>query len=116
MAKFRRLAKLGAYLRPYWRETALGILALLSVNGLGVYIPLVIRSRVDKLSTKFTLNQVLHYVLTIIFLSSAMWLMRMASRIWMFGVGRQVEFELKQQIFDHLLKLEPAYFASNTRW
>ncbi|CDN14128.1 ATP-binding protein of ABC transporter [Richelia intracellularis] len=42
-----------------------------------------------------------------------MWLIRMASRIWIFGVGRQVEFELKQKIFEHLLKLEPAYFATN---
>jgi ATP-binding cassette subfamily B protein len=43
-----------------------------------------------------------------------MWLIRMASRIWLFGVGRQVEFDLKQRIFQHLLKLEPAYFATNT--
>ncbi|TAF01922.1 MAG: ABC transporter ATP-binding protein, partial [Nostocales cyanobacterium] len=100
--------------RPHWQDTALGIIALLSVNGLGVYIPLLIRSGVDTLSTTFSLNQVLHYVVIIIALSSAMWMMRMASRIWIFGVGRQVEFELKQRIFQHLLKLEPAYFASNT--
>jgi ATP-binding cassette subfamily B protein len=114
MAQSRRLAKLGNYLRPHWRETTLGIIALLSVNGLGVYIPLLIRSGVDKLAKNFSLNQILHYVITIILLSSAMWLMRMASRIWLFGVGREVEFELKQKIFQHLLKLEPAYFAINT--
>lgn len=114
MAQSRRLAKLGSYLRPHWQETALGIIALLSVNGLGVYIPLLIRSGVDTLSTTFSLDQVLRYVFIIIALSSAMWMMRMASRIWIFGVGRQVEFELKQRIFQHLLKLEPAYFANNT--
>ncbi|MBD2531007.1 ABC transporter ATP-binding protein [Nostoc flagelliforme FACHB-838] len=114
MAKSRRIAKLGAYLRPHWREVSLGILALLSVNALGVYIPLLIRASVDKLSTTFILNQIIHDVVIIVLLSSAMWLMRMASRIWLFGVGRQVEFDLKQRIFEHLLKLEPAYFASNT--
>ncbi|MEH2313628.1 MAG: ABC transporter ATP-binding protein [Nostoc sp.] len=114
MAKSRRIAKLTAYLRPYWREVSLGILALLSVNALGVYIPWLIRAGVDKLSTTFSWNQILHYVVIIVLLSSAMWLMRMASRIWLFGVGRQVEFDLKQRIFEHLLKLEPAYFASNT--
>ncbi|MBD2292091.1 ABC transporter ATP-binding protein [Anabaena sphaerica FACHB-251] len=114
MAQSRRLAKLGSYLRPHWQETALGIIALLTVNGLGVYIPLLIRSGVDTLSTTFSLDQVLHYVVIIIAFSSAMLLMRMASRIWIFGVGRQVEFELKQRIFQHLLKLEPAYFATNT--
>ncbi|MCC5611834.1 ABC transporter ATP-binding protein/permease [Nostoc sp. CHAB 5834] len=114
MAKSRRIAKLTAYLRPHWREASLGILALLSVNALRVYITLLIRAGVDKLSTTFILNQILHYVVIIVLLSSAMWLMRMASRIWLFGVGRQVEFDLKQRIFEHLLKLEPAYFASNT--
>ncbi|AUB40065.1 ABCB-BAC, ATP-binding cassette, subfamily B, bacterial [Nostoc flagelliforme CCNUN1] len=114
MAKSRRIAKLTAYLRPHWREASLGILALLSVNALGVYIPWLIRAGVDKLSTTFSWNQILHYVVIIVLLSSAMWLMRMASRIWLFGVGRQVEFDLKQRIFEHLLKLEPAYFASNT--
>jgi ATP-binding cassette subfamily B multidrug efflux pump len=99
---------------PHWREASLGILALLSVNALGVYIPWLIRAGVDKLSTTFSWNQILHYVVVIVLLSSAMWLMRMASRIWLFGVGRQVEFDLKQRIFEHLLKLEPGYFASNT--
>ncbi|MEH2456448.1 ABC transporter ATP-binding protein [Nostoc sp.] len=114
MAKSRRIAQLSAYLRPHWREASLGILALLSVNALGVYIPWLIRAGVDKLSTTFSGGQILHYVVIIVLLSSAMWLMRMASRIWLFGVGRQVEFDLKQRIFEHLLKLEPAYFASNT--
>ncbi|ADI64268.1 ABC transporter ATP-binding protein [Trichormus azollae] len=114
MAQSRRLAKLGTYLRPHWQDTALGIIALFSVNGLGVYIPLLIRSGVDTLSTTFSLNQVIRYAVIIISLSSAMWMMRMASRIWIFGVGRQVEFELKQRIFQHLLKLEPAYFTTNT--
>jgi ATP-binding cassette subfamily B protein len=114
MAQSRRLAKLGTYLRPHWQDTALGIIALLSVNGLGVYIPLLIRSGVGTLSTTFSLNQIIRYAVIIISLSSAMWMMRMASRIWIFGVGRQVEFELKQRIFQHLLKLEPTYFVTNT--
>lgn len=114
MAQSRRLAKLITYLRPHWRDTVLGILALLSVNGLGVYIPLLIRGGVEKLSKTFTLNQILYDILTIVLLSTAMWLIRMASRLWLLGVGRKVEFDLKQRIFEHLLKLEPAYFTINT--
>ena len=114
MAKSRRLATLGAYLRPHWQETALGIFALLAVNGLGVYIPLLIRNCVNKLSSSFNLEEIFRYVAIIALLSSAMYLIRMASRIWLFGVGRQVEFDLKQKIFEHLLTLEPSYFATNT--
>ncbi|MEM9924767.1 MAG: ABC transporter ATP-binding protein [Cyanobacteria bacterium P01_D01_bin.50] len=114
MSKSRRFIKIVSYLRPHWREATLGIIALLIVNGLGAYIPLLIRGCVDQLSESFNYRQVLRYGILIVLLSSSMWLMRMASRIWIFGVGRQVEFELKQQIFEHLLKLEPSYFATNT--
>ena len=114
MAKSHRLDKIVAYLRPHWRETVFGIIALFVVNGLGVYIPLLIRSGVDTLSQSFSFRQIIHYVVLIALLSSAMWMMRMASRIWIFGVGRQVEFDLKQRIFQHLLQLEPAYFTVNT--
>lgn len=58
MVKSRRLAQLGNYLRPHWKETLLGIIALLSVNGLGVYIPLLIRSGVATLSTTFSSKQI----------------------------------------------------------
>jgi ATP-binding cassette subfamily B protein len=43
-----------------------------------------------------------------------MWGIRMISRVWIFGIGRKVEYGLKQQIFEHLLKLPPSYFANNS--
>jgi ATP-binding cassette, subfamily B, multidrug efflux pump len=106
--------KLSAYLHPHWRKATLGILALLVVNAVGVYIPLLIRNVIDRLQVSFSFGQVSFYVVLILLLASVMWVMRMASRTWLFGVGRQVEFDLKQKIFDHLLTLEPAYFANNT--
>lgn len=115
MARSRgQLQKLGAYLRPHWRDATLGVLALLVVNAIGVYIPLQIRDAVDKLGVAFSVNQILSYAVLIFALASVMWVVRMASRTLLFGVGRQVEFDLKQRIFNHLLKLEPAYFAANT--
>ncbi len=111
---FSRLRKLAAYLRPHWRITTLGILALLVVNAVGVYLPLVIRDAIDELEVTFSFEQVWHSALLILVLASVMWVIRMASRIWLFGTGRQVEFDLKQKIFEHLLTLEPAYFATNT--
>lgn len=114
MARPARLQKLGAYLRPHWRDASLGIGALFIVNLLGMYIPLLIRDVIDRLQAAFDFNQVLRYVILILLMASVMWVMRMASRIWLFGVGRQVEFDLKQKIFTHLLQLEPSYFSINT--
>jgi len=109
-----RLKKLGIYLRPHWRQAAIGITALLVTNALGVYIPLQLRQGIDDLQANFRYNQVLYYVVLILVLASVMWVTRMVSRISLFGVGRQVEFDLKQKIFAHLLRLDPSYFAANT--
>ncbi|NET50058.1 MAG: ABC transporter ATP-binding protein, partial [Merismopedia sp. SIO2A8] len=109
-----RLGRLGGYLRPYWQQSALGIVALLVVNILGAYIPQLIRRAIDTLSVTLSFDQVMSYITLTLVLASVMWAVRMLSRIMIFGVGRQVEFDLKQKIFNHLLTLEPAYFARNT--
>jgi ATP-binding cassette subfamily B protein len=109
-----RLQKLLAYLRPHWRQASLGILALLIVNGIGVSIPGLIGESIDELRTAFSFDEVWRLVFLILILASVMWVIRMVSRILLFGLGRQVEFDLKQKIFQHLLTLEPSYFATNT--
>ncbi|WP_199247831.1 ABC transporter ATP-binding protein [[Phormidium] sp. ETS-05] len=109
-----RLKKLWGYLRPHWQAELLGIGALLVVNALGVYIPLVIRDAIEQLQVALTFERVMRYVMLILVLTTIMWGIRVASRILLFGVGRVVEFDLKQRIFEHLLNLEPAYFAKNT--
>jgi ATP-binding cassette, subfamily B, multidrug efflux pump len=115
-----RFQKLINYLRPHWRQASLGVAALLVVNAVGVYIPLLIRNSVDKLKQVLetpatnSIQPILPYILLVLLLATIMWVIRVASRMLLFGVGRQVEFDLKQTIFQHLLKLEPAYFASNT--
>ncbi|MFP4135260.1 MAG: ABC transporter ATP-binding protein [Halothece sp.] len=106
-----RLQTLISYIRPYRKKMFMGIGALLAVNLLSAYIPLLIRDSVDE---SFESNRFWYYVLAIIILASIMWGIRMLSRVWIFGVGREVEYSLKQQIFEHLLRLEPAYFSINT--
>ncbi len=108
-----RLQTLINYLRPHWRKEVAGITALLIVNALGVYIPLLIRNSIDELQVTLDFQLILKYVVLILVFTSIMWVIRVASRMFIFGVGREVEFDLKQKIFQHLLTLEPAYFASN---
>ncbi len=109
-----RLKTLANYIRPHWKKSAQGVFALLLVNILGVYIPLLIRNNVNDLQGNITLNKIAGQAILIIVLASIMFMIRMASRIVLFGVGRQVEFDLKQRIFEHLLRLEQSYFSNNT--
>ncbi|WP_404787626.1 ABC transporter ATP-binding protein [Altericista sp. CCNU0014] len=112
--KYSRFQKLIQYLRPHWIRVGIGVFTLLAVNGIGTYLPLAISQVIDELQTQFQLSQLWQEVGLIVGLATLMLLMRMVSRIAIFGVGRQVEFDLKQQIFDHVLRLEPAYFATRT--
>lgn len=99
MAASSRLRRLLAYLKPYQRDIWLGIGALILVNGLGVYLPIILSNTVDSLQTDVGLGNLTRAVLLMLLLASVMWGIRMLSRVAIFGVGRQVEFDLKQKIF-----------------
>ncbi len=107
------LRKLLSYVRPYWRAELVGIVALVVVNLLGVGIPLVLRRAINQLETNLEPRAILGYGLGIIGLASLMWLIRMVSRLVLFGVGRQVEFDLKQKLFEHFLRLDQHYFSQH---
>ncbi|AFZ46987.1 ABC transporter related protein [Cyanobacterium stanieri PCC 7202] len=109
-----RLKILYSYLKPYNKMMYWGIFALFAVNIIGVAIPWLIRNIFDDLQEGFTFEQLIGYVVILMVLACVMWAIRMLSRMMIFGIGRQVEFDLKQKIFEHLLRLEPSYFSTNT--
>jgi ATP-binding cassette, subfamily B, multidrug efflux pump len=111
MSRFQKLLN---YLNPYKWQVAQGIFALFIVNALSVYIPLSIRTGIDTLKTAVSSDYLTQLTIAIIGLTSIMWMVRMTSRILIFGVGRQVQSAMKQNIFEQILRLEPGYFAITT--
>lgn len=55
---YSRIKKLANYLRPHWQIVTGGVVALLIVNLLGVYIPLLIRDSIDDLSKSFDFQKI----------------------------------------------------------
>jgi len=104
-----RFGLIGRYLRPHRRTVLLGTAALVVVNLLSVSIPLLVRGVVDDLQDGFSVTDVLRQAGLIIALATLMGAVRLWSRMLVFGVGRQVEVELKQRIFDHMLRQEPGW-------
>ena len=107
-----RLRRILHYLKPHSRIVLMGAVSLVVVNLLGVSLPLIVRNAVDALHGGFALSDVLQKAGLIIALATVMGLVRLWSRILVFGVGRQVEADLKQRIFDHLLLQEPGWVQS----
>ncbi len=120
--------KVREYLHPYYGTLALGVGALFMVNGLAVALREVIRSVIalleelagkphpvqTPLSNFFRnfdpIGALLWGAGLIIAIACVTWVIRMASRMWIFGVGRAIEYDLRQKIFNHLLELPPSYF------
>ncbi len=112
MARAPRLQHVWNYVRPYRRQVGLGVASLLLVNLLSARIPLQIGDGVGALQSG-DYNQVMICAGWVLGMATVMMLIRLWSRMLLFGVGRQVEFDLKQKIFDHLLIMDPAYFGGN---
>ena len=121
------LQQLAYYLQPHQDKVWLGAISLLIVNGMGVFLPWYVKLVIDHLSdpsrpglspglgmVSDQNNPIFFYALVILVISLVMMGIRIFSRVTMFGVGRKVEFDLKQQLFEHLLTLSPSYFGVRT--
>ena len=97
------------YLRPYKKEFLYGALALLAVNILSVVIPLEVKNIIDQLQNGFSSDFVISKSLWLILLATFMGLIRLFSRQIVFGIGRKVEVNLRQKLFDHLLLQDPEW-------
>ena len=108
MAAFR-LDLIGRYLKPHRRTVLMGAIALVIVNILSVTIPLEVRRVIDDLQEGFAFSDVLAQAGWIVLLATSMGVVRLISRQLVFGVGRQVEVELRQKLFDQMLQQEPGW-------
>ncbi|WP_269623153.1 ABC transporter ATP-binding protein [Prochlorococcus marinus] len=108
MAVFR-IDLIKRYLRPHKNTLILGGVSLIIVNILSVAIPFEVRRIIDALKEGFSFNDVLSKSAWIIILATVMGLVRLLSRQLVFGVGRQVEVNLRQRLFDHMLIQDPGW-------
>jgi len=104
--KFKIIKK---YLKPYKKEFLYGAIALLIVNILSVLIPLEVKNIIDQLQNVFSSSFVIKKSIWLIFLATCMALIRLFSRQIVFGIGRKVEVNLRQKLFDHLLIQDPEW-------
>ena len=95
------------YLKPYKKEFLYGGIALLVVNILSILIPLEVKNIIDQLKDGFSSSYVISKSLLLMFLATCMGLIRLFSRQIVFGIGRKVEVNLRQKLFDHLLIQDP---------
>ncbi len=107
------LKPLAPYLRRYRREYAWGALVTVLSNAVWIFFPLVIRAAVNDLSHEVTRAKLLHYGALLVGLALVKGFFLFWTRWILIGISRDIEFNLRNDLFATLEKQPAAYFQRN---
>ncbi|MBU8933305.1 MAG: ABC transporter ATP-binding protein/permease [candidate division Zixibacteria bacterium] len=108
--RFHTLTK---YFRKYRWYLILGGVAVIGANSLILLIPAITGRIVDRLRAGAPMDEIRDYVLLAVGLSILSGLFRFAMRRTIIWMSRYIEYDLRAELFDHLLKLSPSFFHNN---
>jgi ATP-binding cassette subfamily B protein len=102
---------LGPYFRIYRTGFAAGLGALLMKDLLAAAVPLIIKAGVDGLSGGFTTTSLALFGAALLAVSALKGFFQYWMRVRMIGVSRDIEFDLRNRIFAHLVSLDHAFYS-----
>ena len=107
----KRLLPLKPYLARYKKRYAIGFLCLVIAQGAGITPPLIIKAGIDTLSRAFDGHKLLYYAGLLLGVA----LLKAVFQFWMrwilIGISRDVEYDLRNDLFAHLMRLTPRYYT-----
>src|ERR1035441_3314565 len=99
------------YLWRYRGGLALGLGALVLKDVAGAVQPLVIRAAIDALAHAFGLVRLLRYAGYLVGLAVVKGLFQYWMRVIIIGISRDIEYDLRNDLFRHLAELSPDYYG-----
>jgi ATP-binding cassette subfamily B multidrug efflux pump len=104
------MRRLLAYLVRYrWRYAAGGV-CLLATATLAMAVPYLLKQAIDAAGHGAPYHQITRYALWIIAIAVVQAVVRTFSRALIFNVGRDVEYDLRNDLFAHLQKLPLSFY------
>jgi len=107
----KTLSTLWPYVRRYRKGLALGIGSLLIKDALLAALPLVIKNGIDSLMAGFRLSLVLEFAGLLVGLSALKGLFQYWMRVIIIGISRDIEFDLRNDLFRHLVALSQDFYG-----
>jgi ATP-binding cassette subfamily B protein len=107
---FKRLSPLFPYLRRYWRSFALGGLALIVYNASKALIPLVIGGAITDMQNGLSAQKVEYHALRLLGIAALAGVALYLTRQIIIGASREIEFDLRNDLFRHLESQPPEFF------
>jgi ATP-binding cassette, subfamily B, multidrug efflux pump len=109
----KNLKPLWPYLKKYRVTLFWGALTVFFNNGIWVLFPQIIRRAVDDLQYGATRDKLLVYSLLLLAVAGIKGIFQFLTRWLMIGVSREIEFDLRNDLFAHLESLPHSYFQKN---
>jgi ATP-binding cassette subfamily B multidrug efflux pump len=106
----KSLRPLFPYMQRYRRSYAAGALCVFFLNGIWVLLPQVIGRAVDDLKLGVTREKLLIYALLILAVAFSKGIFQYLTRWVVIGVSREIEFDLRNDLFAHLERLSYSYY------
>src|SRR5215469_12714097 len=111
---FTNLRPLFPYLKKYRAHYVWGTLSVLMMNGIWVLFPLVIGKTIDSLKSAEvsprTLHQIAGLVVLILVVAGSKGIFQFLTRWIVIGVSREIEFDLRNDLFRHLESLSYSFY------
>ena len=101
------------YLRRYRKSYAWGALVTVLSNAVWIFFPLVIRQAVNDLHQGVTREKLLHYAALLVALALVKGFFLFWTRWILIGISRDIEFNLRNDLFATLEKQSAGYFQRN---
>ena len=110
LARFRPLRP---YLARYKARYITGFVCLIVGQSVGAVVPLVIKAGIDDLMHSLLLRRLAIVAGVLIGLSLIKAVFQFWTRWILIGISRDVEYDLRNDLFRHLLRLSPRYYTEN---
>lgn len=104
--------RLWGYIYRYRVRYLRGIFCLVVTATLAMSIPLLLKRAVEGIEQGLPLRQIALYAMAIIGIALVQGVVRAFSRFLIFNVGRDIEYDLRNDLFAHLQKLSLSYYQS----
>ncbi|MGH9671264.1 MAG: ABC transporter ATP-binding protein, partial [Terriglobales bacterium] len=107
---FPNLRPLGPYLWRYRARLFWGLLTVFLNNGIWILFPQVLRYAIDNLHLGVTRPKLLTYSLLLVAIALTKGVFQFLTRWIMIGISREIEFDLRNDLFRHLEGLSYSYY------
>jgi ATP-binding cassette subfamily B multidrug efflux pump len=106
----KSLRPLFPYLRKYRGSYFVGTICVFINNGVWILFPLVLRHAVDGLQAGVTREKLLTYSLELMGVAAIKGIFQYLTRWIVIGISREIEFDLRNDLFRHLESLSYSYY------